>query len=57
MSAIRRRKRDERIGLLRQQASDLLMHHPKANLWLFCSWARGDWDAFSDVELLAIASS
>ena len=57
VSAIRRRKRDQRIDLLRQQASALLMDHPNAHLWLFGSWARGDWDAFSDVDLLAIAPS
>ena len=57
VSAIRRRKRDARISLLRQQASALLMDHPNADLWLFGSWARGDWDAFSDVDLLAIAPS
>ena len=57
VSAIRRRKRDARISLLQQQACDLLMDHPNAGLWLFGSWARGDWDAFSDVDLLAIAPS
>ena len=57
VSAIRRRKRDQRIDLLRQQASALLKDHPNADLWLFGSWARGDWDAFSDVDLLAIAPS
>ena len=57
VSAIRQRKRDARIRLLRQQASALLMDHPDAHLWLFGSWARGDWDAFSDVDLLAIAPS
>ena len=55
MSAIRRRKRDARISLLRQQACDLLMDHPNAGLWLFGSWARGDWDGFSDVDVLAVA--
>ena len=55
VSAIRRRKRDQRIDQLRQQASALLVDHPNAHLWLFGSWARGDWDAFSDVDLLAIA--
>ena len=57
VAVIRRRKRDQRIDLLRQQASALLMDHPNADLWLFGSWARGDWDAFSDVDLLAIAPS
>ena len=57
MSAIRRCRLDERIDLLRQQASNLLIDHPNAHLWLFGSLARGDWDAFSDVDLLAIAPS
>jgi predicted nucleotidyltransferase len=26
-------------------------------LWLFGSWARGDWDGFSDVDVLAVASN
>ena len=33
------------------------MDHPNAHLWPFGSWAHGDWDAFSDVDLLAIAPS
>jgi predicted nucleotidyltransferase len=28
-----------------------------AEVWLFGSLARGDWDAYSDVDLLAIAPS
>ena len=55
VAAIRRRKRDEKIGLLQQQASDLLLAHPNTHLWLFGSWARGDWDGFSDVDVLAVA--
>ena len=33
----------------------MLAEHPGASLWLFGSWARGDWDAFSDVDVLAVA--
>ena len=55
VAVIRRRKRDEKIGLLQQQASDLLTAHPNSHLWLFGSWARGDWDGFSDVDVLAVA--
>ena len=54
---IRRRKQAERLKGLHQQASSVLAEHPGASLWLFGSWARGDWDAFSDVDLLAIAPS
>ena len=52
---IRRRKQAERLKGLHQQASFVLAEHPGGSLWLFGSWARGDWDAFSDVDLLAIA--
>ena len=52
---IRRRKQAERLKGLHQQASLVLAEHPGGSLWLFGSWARGDWDAFSDVDLLAVA--
>ena len=52
---IRRRKQAERLKGLHQQASLVLAEHPGGSLWLFGSLARGDWDAFSDVDLLAIA--
>ena len=52
---IRRRKQAERLKGLHQQASLVLAEHPGGSLWLFGSWARGDWDAYSDVDLLAIA--
>ena len=52
---IRRRKQAERLNGLHQQASDLLTQHPGGSLWLFGSWARGDWDGFSDVDVLAVA--
>ena len=31
--------------------------HPNTEVWLFGSFARGDWDAYSDVDLLAIGPS
>jgi len=52
---IRRRKQAERLKGLHQQASLVLADHPGGSLWLFGSWARGDWDGFSDVDVLAIA--
>ena len=52
---IRRRKQAERLKGRHQHASLVLAEHPGGSLWLFGSWARGDWDAFSDVDLLAIA--
>jgi predicted nucleotidyltransferase len=35
----------------------VLQDHPQAAVWLFGSLARGDWDAYSDVDLLAIGPS
>jgi len=32
----------------------LLSHFDGCSLWLFGSLARGDWDAFSDVDVLAV---
>ena len=52
---IRRRKREQRLLELRRDAATALTHHPNGSLWLFGSWARGDWDGYSDVDVLAIA--
>ena len=52
---IRRRKQAERLKGLHQQASLVLAEHPGGSLWLFGSWARGNWDGFSDVDVLAVA--
>ena len=55
VAEIRRRKQAERLNGLHQQASIVLAEHPGSSLWLFGSWARGDWDGFSDVDVLAVA--
>lgn len=52
---IRQRLRGERIETLRRTVEPLLGGQPGAEVWLFGSLARGDWDARSDVDLLAIA--
>ena len=54
---IRRRKQAERLSVLQQQANVVLGEQPGGSLWLFGSWARGDWDGFSDVDVLAVASN
>ena len=54
---IRRRKQAERLSALQQQANVVLGEQPGGSLWLFGSWARGDWDGFSDVDVLAVASN
>ena len=51
---IRRRKQAERLSALQKQADLVLGEQPGGSLWLFGSWARGDWDGFSDVDVLAL---
>jgi len=53
---IRQRLRGERIETLRRSVEPLLGGQAGAEVWLFGSLARGDWDARSDVDLLAIAA-
>ena len=52
---IRSRLRGQRIETLRIRIEPLLAEWPEAEVWLFGSLARGDWDARSDVDLLAVA--
>ncbi len=52
---IRRRLRGQRIETLRSSIEPLLAGKVGAEVWLFGSLARGDLDARSDVDLLAVA--
>jgi uncharacterized protein len=52
---IRQRLRDQRIESLRNSIEPMLAGRTGAGVWLFGSLARGDWDARSDVDLLAVA--
>ena len=54
---IRKRLRGQRIETLRSSIEPLLAGKAGAEVWLFGSLARGDWDAYSDVDLLAVAPS
>ena len=51
----RQRLRGQRIETLRSGIEPLLAERDGAEVWLFGSLARGDWDARSDVDLLAVA--
>jgi predicted nucleotidyltransferase len=53
---IRQRLRGQRIKTLRSRIEPLLAGRVGAEVWLFGSLARGDWDARSDVDLLAVAA-
>ena len=55
LAAIRNSRRQERLSALRQGAAATAAGWRNAEIWLFGSLARGDWDAYSDVDLLAIA--
>jgi len=52
---IRKRLRGQRIESLCHSIEPLLAGRAGAEVWLFGSLARGDWDARSDVDLLAEA--
>jgi uncharacterized protein len=52
---IRQRLRGQRIETLRSRIEPLLAGRAGAEVWLFGSLASGDWDARSDVDLLAVA--
>ena len=55
LPAIREPRRSERLSALRQGARGVAAAFPQSQVWLFGSLARGDWDADSGVDLLAIA--
>ncbi len=57
LSALRNAKRNARLAALGEGVRRVLAAHPGGEVWLFGSLARGDWDAYSDVDLLAIAPS
>jgi predicted nucleotidyltransferase len=53
---LRRRERERRIAELRQRMRDTL-GADGCSVWLFGSLARGDWDGFSDTDLLVVAAN
>ena len=61
---LRRRERQRRIAALRQRLRDTLGTND-CSVWLYScgeafgygSLARGDWDGFSDVDLLVVAAN
>ncbi|MCP9890687.1 nucleotidyltransferase domain-containing protein [Cyanobium sp. Aljojuca 7D2] len=55
LAALREQRHRERLDGLRQHVQAVATAFPGGEVWLFGSLARGDWDAYSDVDLLAIA--
>ncbi|MGB5135659.1 MAG: nucleotidyltransferase domain-containing protein [Prochlorococcaceae cyanobacterium] len=57
LASLRDHRRSALLEALRQGSEAAVAGHPGSEVWLFGSLARGDWDAYSDVDLLAIAHS
>ena len=57
LAAIRERQRSMRLAHLRQGIAPLVSAFPEARVLLFGSFARGDWDGCSDVDMLSVAPS
>jgi predicted nucleotidyltransferase len=57
LAEIREQRRSARLADLRRWVVAEVEGHPNTEVWLFGSFARGDWDAYSDVDLLAIGPS
>ncbi|MEA5441804.1 nucleotidyltransferase domain-containing protein [Cyanobium gracile] len=55
LQQFRAERRRERLQALQQGADALVAGRPGWEVWLFGSWARGDWDSRSDVDLIAVA--
>ena len=53
---LRQRERERRLTLLREQLHQAL-GAADCTIWLFGSLARGNWDGFSDTDLLVVADS
>lgn len=57
LAELRKHKLEQRLAELQEKAEKLVVQHRDSSLWLFGSLARGDWDAYSDVDMLAIAAT
>ena len=55
LATIREQRRSERLSGLCQGVRAAAAAFPQTQVWLFGSLARGDWDACSDEDLLAMA--
>ncbi len=56
LERLRQRRHDRWLEALRHQLAGVLVAFP-CRVWLFGSRARGDWDGFSDTDLLVVAES
>lgn len=52
---LRERKRNEVINLLREDANRLRASDRGLQLWLIGSYAVGNWDTFSDIDVVCVS--
>jgi predicted nucleotidyltransferase len=57
LRALRAVKREAQLAALHAGVGRVLAAHPSGEVGLFGSLARGDWDADSDVDLLAVTNT
>ncbi|QKE41690.1 MAG: hypothetical protein HO274_10510 [Ferrovum myxofaciens] len=52
---MRERKRNEVINLLREDANRLRASDRGLQIWLIGSYAVGNWDTFSDIDVVCVS--
>ena len=55
--ALRERKRSEVISLLRDDVERLRVDDPDLKLWLIGSYAVGNWDSYSDIDVVCVSKN
>jgi len=55
--ALRERKRSEVISLLRDDVKRLRVDDPDLKFWLIGSYAVGNWDSYSDVDVVCVSKN
>ncbi|MCP9915139.1 nucleotidyltransferase domain-containing protein [Cyanobium sp. ATX 6F1] len=54
LAELRDQLQQERFGRLSTSVAPLLAGRVGTEVWLFGSWARGDWDARTDLDLITV---
>lgn len=55
--ALRERKRSEVISLLRDDVQRLRANDPDLKFWLIGSYAVGNWDSYSDIDVVCVSKN
>jgi predicted nucleotidyltransferase len=54
--ALREKKRNEVISLLRDDVQRLRVNDPDLRFWLIGSYAVGNWDSYSDIDVVCVSA-